>query len=98
MDNNQRRYSAAAWALLDSLSGLRKSVQQELDFLRSITAGASPQRLEDAMLEIEFIASEISDYLHRLPGMEEDDMEDKHQLLSKRIKDLEQVVEGLLGR
>ncbi len=98
MDSTQRKYSTAAWSLLDALSGLRKSVQEELDFLRSISAGSFSQRLEDAMLEIDFITSEISDYLNRLSDMEEGDMEDEYQSLSNRLGGLESLVERLLGR
>jgi hypothetical protein len=71
---------------------------QEIDFIKSVSPGLSPYRLEEALLEIDDIATGISLFLSRLHDRAAAEMEGEYQALNERFGRLEQTVADLLGR
>lgn len=98
MNRTQKRLSAAAWSLLEVLSRLRRSVQQELGFLQSVSPELPTGQLDDLLIAIDDFTSDTSSFLTRLSQMEEEEMEEHYQLLANRFEVLQERVEGALGR
>lgn len=97
MDSTQRRLSSAAWSMLDALSGFRKSIHKELDFINSVSADLPSDKLEDAILETEFLASEVADFLSELNNMDSEESEKSYTVLSDSFDNLKALVHVLVG-
>ncbi|MEZ4932224.1 MAG: hypothetical protein R2788_08915 [Saprospiraceae bacterium] len=98
MDSTQRRLSSAAWSMLEALSGFRKSVHKELDFINSVSSDLPSDKLEDAILETEFLASEIANFLSELNNMDSEESEKKYAVLSASFDNLKALINVLVGK
>jgi hypothetical protein len=98
MNSTQKRLSAAAWAMLEALSRLRKSVQKELDFLLSISPQFKPNKLEGALLEIDAFSTEASAFISDVQyELDESALASKYQRLNLQYQSLSDKVEQMMG-
>ncbi|MCU0348886.1 MAG: hypothetical protein MUC59_18240 [Saprospiraceae bacterium] len=98
MNSTQRRLSAAAWAMLEALSRLRKSVQKELDFLLSISPSLKSERLESILWEIDEFSATISKFLATVNEGEETDLEGAFGRLNDHFEQLTSRAEAMLTK
>lgn len=97
MDSTQKRLSAEAWSMLESLSALRKSVQKELDFLHSVSPDLSSDKLDSLIVSIDHFSGEISDFLMAMKNStDKDALEMEFVNLSERYASLKRLVHALI--
>jgi len=97
MNDTQKRLSASAWSMLESLSQLRRSLRKELDFLQSVSPGISPHLHEQALVSVDDFSAEVSAFLADLK-YGDDDLEVQFEELSERFSMLSDRIGQLLGR
>lgn len=98
MNSTQKRLSEAAWAMLETLSRLRKSVQQEQGFYQSISTELKSEWLEAALLEIDEFSSQVSAFLSDIHQGEEDDLEAGYSVIESHYEKLSASIAERLGR
>ncbi|MCC6724037.1 MAG: hypothetical protein IT258_05965 [Saprospiraceae bacterium] len=88
MNSTQERLSTAAWAMLETLSRLRKSVQQEQGFYHSISPGLKSEKLEKALYEIDGFSSQVSGFLSDIHRLDETALDDAFSTIEQRYEKL----------
>lgn len=98
MNSTQKRLSEAAWAMLETLSRLRKSVQQEQVFFQSISPELKSERLEAALQEIDGFSSQVSGFLSDIHQRDEAALEAAYSVIEGQYERLAASIAKLLGR
>jgi hypothetical protein len=98
MNSTQKRLSESAWAMLETLSRLRKSVQQEQGFFHSISPKLKSERLEAALQEIDGFSSRVSGFLSEIHQRDEGSLEAAYSVIEGRFEELTASIAKLLGR
>ena len=98
MNSTQKRLSAKAWSMLESLSNLRKSVQQEMGFIQSVSPDIPLVKFEEALISIDDFSDEISRFLADIKYKEGEGLQDEFEGLADRHELLIENTERLLGR
>lgn len=97
MNSTQKRLSNAAWAMLEALSRLRKSVQQEQGFYWSISPTLKSERLEAALDQIDGFSSQVSGFLAELYQRSDDELESAFSALEQQYGHVEAAISDMLG-
>jgi hypothetical protein len=98
MNSTQKRLSDSAWAMLETLSRLRKSVQQEQGFFQSISPELKSERLEAALQEIDGFSSQVSGFLSDIHQQDEAALDAAFSVIERRYDRLAASITKLLGR
>ncbi|MCB0521081.1 MAG: hypothetical protein H6577_06845 [Lewinellaceae bacterium] len=99
MNNTQKRLSAAAWSMLESLSRQRKSVQKELDFLHSVSPEFASEKLESMLQSIDHFNGEISEFLSNMKeATDKYALEREFDDLNARFVLLNKLADTLMGK
>jgi hypothetical protein len=98
MNDTRTQLSDAAWSKLESLSSLRKFLQQELEHANSFPSGPSDEQLVKSLYLIDSFSNEITGFLNSMNYRHLSiDAEDEFDELSERyaglMHDLERIVE-----